>query len=103
MFPSFLNEMGIDWFFTWPQDALEEVAISFLVSDNLELADRSSMARACSHVHLDAMRESETFRQEAKRTSFVTPTKFLRLVNVGCVGIESLKLTLVSKRELSLT
>lgn len=86
MFPAFINDTAIDWFFTWPQDALEEVATTFLASADLEVAGRDAMARACSHVHMDAIREAEAFRQVAKRTSYITPTKFLRLVTVrlGC-------------------
>ncbi|KAL8440078.1 hypothetical protein Efla_004062 [Eimeria flavescens] len=81
LFPAFINDTSIDWYFTWPQDALEEVATSFLSFANFEFPDRTAIARACSQVHMHAFREAEAFQQEEKRTSFVTPPKFLRLVN----------------------
>lgn len=82
MFPAFINETTIDWFFTWPREALEEVAATFLESADMEANARESVARASSYVHMDAIEEAEIFRKEAKRTSFITPTKFLRLVRV---------------------
>ncbi|KAL8433754.1 hypothetical protein ACSSS7_003651 [Eimeria intestinalis] len=81
MFPAFINETAVDWFFTWPQDALEEVATAFLSSAELDSGAREALARACSHAHMHACKEAEAFRQEAQRTIFVTPTKFLRLVD----------------------
>ncbi|CDJ55936.1 hypothetical protein EMWEY_00000180 [Eimeria maxima] len=87
MFPAFINETTIDWFFTWPREALEEVAATFLESADMEANARESVARASSYVHMDAIEEAEIFRKEAKRTSFITPTKFLRLVRAKKDGV----------------
>ncbi|CDJ49023.1 hypothetical protein EBH_0056020 [Eimeria brunetti] len=91
MFPAFINETTIDWFFTWPQEALEEVAATFLESAEMEANTREVVARASSYVHMDAVGEAETFRKEAKRTSFITPTKFLRLVRGYCHTLKEKK------------
>ncbi|KAL8275155.1 hypothetical protein Esti_000905 [Eimeria stiedai] len=77
----YCRHTAIDWFFAWPQDALEEIATASLSSADLDFNAREAIACACSHVHMHAYEEAEAFRQEAKRTSFVTPTKFLRLVD----------------------
>lgn len=82
MFPAFINETTIDWFFTWPQDALEEVAATFLENADMDGATCEAVAKASSCVHMDAISEAEAFWREAKRTSYITPTKFLRLVSV---------------------
>ena len=86
MFPALINDTTINWFFTWPQDALEEVATAFLAPTDPAITNLEAMAAACSYVHMDALHESERFRKEAKRSSFITPTKFLRLVSVGGTG-----------------
>ncbi|CDI82515.1 hypothetical protein EPH_0040020 [Eimeria praecox] len=91
MFPAFINETTIDWFFTWPQEALEEVAATFLESADIEASTREAVARASSYVHMDAVGEAEAFRKEAKRTSFITPTKFLRLVRGYCHTLKEKK------------
>lgn len=82
IFPSFINDTAIDWFFTWPKDALEEVTVTLLEDTKVDGIDLLALARACSQVHLSVIKESRKFSLEAKRTNYVTPTKFLRLVNV---------------------
>ncbi|OEH79493.1 heavy chain 2 family protein [Cyclospora cayetanensis] len=84
MFPAFINETLVDWFFAWPQEALEEVATVLLEPADLDPASRDAVARATGRVHMDAIKVARTFYQKTKRTTSITPTKFLQLVGGYC-------------------
>eukprot|EP00975_Prorocentrum_lima_P036653 7709660-Prorocentrum_lima.AAC.1 len=80
MYPSLVNCTTIDWFQTWPAEALQEVAIKFLTEDLLSDADtKLRVARVFSQIHLDAIRLSRRMLSELKRHNYVTPTHYLEL------------------------
>uniref|UniRef100_A0A8C2U835 Dynein axonemal heavy chain 3 n=1 Tax=Coturnix japonica TaxID=93934 RepID=A0A8C2U835_COTJA len=79
MFPSLINCCTIDWFQTWPADALEMVANKFL--EDVELED-------------DIRKEelSVSYYSTLRRHNYVTPTSYLEL-------ILTFKTLLISKRQ----
>ncbi|KFH07428.1 putative dynein-1-alpha heavy chain, flagellar inner arm I1 complex [Toxoplasma gondii VAND] len=79
-YPGVVNNTTIDWFFPWPEDALTEVAATFLVDSTVEVEHRQSITQVVSAAHASVIAESERMFAEMKRRNYVTPTKFLELV-----------------------
>ncbi|OXB70414.1 UNVERIFIED_CONTAM: hypothetical protein H355_012305 [Colinus virginianus] len=79
-YPALINNTTIDWFFPWPEDALKEVAVTFLSDSSLEENSREIVAEVFARVHTLVLLQSEQFCREMKRKNCVTPTKFLELV-----------------------
>jgi len=81
MFPGLVSCTTIDWFHTWPADALQEVGLKFLSDvklDNDEM--RMGVAKVFSSTHLSVIVESDKMLNELKRHNYVTPTNYLELV-----------------------
>ena len=80
MYPGLVNCTTIDWFHTWPEDALTSVAIKFLSAVKLPEGDvRQNVALLFSHFHLSVINKSTQMRLELKRQNYVTPTHYLEL------------------------
>ncbi|KAF8787359.1 Dynein heavy chain 3 like protein [Argiope bruennichi] len=80
MFPSLINCCTIDWFQTWPDDALEMVANKFLQSSDIEPNVRLSCVKMCKHFHQSVYNMSERYYFELQRKNYVTPTSYLGLI-----------------------
>ncbi|GIY63283.1 dynein heavy chain 3, axonemal [Caerostris darwini] len=80
MFPSLINCCTIDWFQTWPDDALEMVANKFLQTSDIEPAVRLSCVKMCKHFHQNVYNMSERYFFELQRKNYVTPTSYLGLI-----------------------
>ena len=81
MFPSLVNCCTIDWFTTWPKDALERVAGMFLNEMELETDMVDKCVEMCQHFHTSIQNESDRFHREQKRRTYVTPTSYLELIH----------------------
>ncbi|PFH37249.1 dynein, axonemal, heavy chain 2 family protein [Besnoitia besnoiti] len=79
-YPGFVNNTTIDWFFPWPADALIEVAATSLSDSTVDEAAQTAAAEVVAAVHASVVAESERMFLEMKRRNYVTPTKFLELV-----------------------
>ncbi|KAA0158934.1 hypothetical protein FNF31_05104 [Cafeteria roenbergensis] len=79
-FPSLVNCCTIDWFTSWPSDALEAVALKHVQETDLDAVTRRSVATICQHFHQSARSLTESFRSEARRHNYVTPTSYLELL-----------------------
>jgi len=80
MYPGLVNCTTIDWFHTWPEDALTSVALKFLSAVKLPEGDvRVNVALLFSHFHLSVINKSTQMRLELKRQNYVTPTHYLEL------------------------
>ncbi|KAK0165141.1 hypothetical protein PV328_003689 [Microctonus aethiopoides] len=103
-YPGLINYTTIDWFLTWPRDALLEVGNKFLMDLNLittitgvdkkepmravsttgiySLQNRmvNSVAKIFAIVHDTVVQYSKRMAVEMKRYCYVTPTNFLELV-----------------------
>ncbi|KAL0484096.1 dynein heavy chain, partial [Acrasis kona] len=95
MFPSLVNCTTIDWFRSWPANALKEVAQSFLstitLDDQVDAKEttedgapkggiRSKIADIFVAMHTSVLEASEQMLAELKRYNYVTPTNYLELV-----------------------
>ncbi|NXA07095.1 DYH3 protein, partial [Sapayoa aenigma] len=80
MFPSLINCCTIDWFQTWPTDALEMVANKFL--EDIELKDdiRKEVVSLCKYFQESARELSTSYYTILRRHNYVTPTSYVELI-----------------------
>merc|ERR1719181_7097 len=80
-YPSLINNTTIDWFTSWPQDALTSVGLRFLEGVTLEDESfREGIAATFATVHISVEASSDKMLNELKRHNYITPTHFLELV-----------------------
>jgi dynein heavy chain len=82
MFPGLINCTSIDWFFSWPEDALIDVASRFL--KEVELPDeetQDALAKHMAFVHLSIDDANQRFKEQQRRNNYTTPTSFLGLIS----------------------
>ncbi|XP_043929631.1 dynein axonemal heavy chain 7 [Protopterus annectens] len=80
-FPALVNCCTIDWFQTWPEDALQAVASRFLEDIEMSEQIRSGCIEMCKSFHTSTIRLSEKFHTELQRHNYVTPTSYLELIS----------------------
>uniref|UniRef100_A0A8C4XVH0 Dynein axonemal heavy chain 3 n=1 Tax=Falco tinnunculus TaxID=100819 RepID=A0A8C4XVH0_FALTI len=80
MFPSLINCCTIDWFQTWPTDALEMVANKFLEEVELEDDIRKEVVSMCKYFHESVRELSINYYSTLRRHNYVTPTSYLELI-----------------------
>ncbi|XP_033990468.1 LOW QUALITY PROTEIN: dynein heavy chain 7, axonemal [Trematomus bernacchii] len=80
-FPALINCCTINWFQTWPEDALQAVACRFL--EDVEMTDesREGCINMCKSFHTSTIELSHRFMNELQRYNYVTPTSYLELIN----------------------
>nr|XP_015823588.2 dynein axonemal heavy chain 12 [Nothobranchius furzeri] len=79
-FPSLINCCTIDWYQSWPEEALERVAHSFLESLEMSEKERQDVIPICKTFHTSAIQLSDRFFAELGRHNYVTPTSYLELI-----------------------
>lgn len=80
MFPSLINCCTIDWYDSWPTDALEKVATISLQTLNIGLEIREKCVLSCKIFHESVQDASAIYKQTQGRINYVTPTSFLQLI-----------------------
>jgi dynein heavy chain, axonemal len=90
-YASIVNCCTIDWFQSWPEDALEAVAQQFLSDMEIEPGLQNSVVKLCQNFHQHTIQLSRRFLTNLGRNNYVTPTSYLELLN-------SLKTLLRQKR-----
>ncbi|XP_052236951.1 dynein axonemal heavy chain 7-like isoform X2 [Dreissena polymorpha] len=80
-FPSLVNCCTIDWFQSWPEDALQAVAARFLEEVEIDDDERHGCIEMCKMFHTSTRELSERFLLELERHNYVTPTSYLELIN----------------------
>ncbi|XP_059164025.1 dynein axonemal heavy chain 7-like isoform X1 [Physella acuta] len=80
-FPSLVNCCTIDWFQSWPEDALQAVASRFLEDIEMGEEERAGCIKMCKHFHTSTRDVSEKFLLELERHNYVTPTSYLELIS----------------------
>ncbi|NWJ00116.1 DYH3 protein, partial [Crypturellus undulatus] len=80
MFPSLINCCTIDWFQTWPTDALEMVANKFLEDVELEDDIRKGVVSMCKYFQESVRKLSINYYSTLRRHNYVTPTSYLELI-----------------------
>ncbi|XP_074514231.1 dynein axonemal heavy chain 7 isoform X2 [Sebastes fasciatus] len=80
-FPALINCCTINWFQTWPEDALQAVACRFL--EDVEMTDesREGCIDMCKSFHTSTIELSVRFLTELQRHNYVTPTSYLELIS----------------------
>eukprot|EP00736_Rhodelphis_marinus_P013382 Rmarinus@m.14828 len=81
MFPGLVNCTTIDYFSEWPEDALKEVAMKFMMEIDLGGDEvRESVCNVFATIHSSVVDISKRMVMELKRHNYVTPTNYLELV-----------------------
>nr|KAJ3421411.1 Dynein heavy chain 1, axonemal [Polyrhizophydium stewartii] len=84
MFPSLVNCCTIDWFSTWPEDALRSVAANSIseISDlgSEEVID--GIVNLCVFMHESVRERCISYRTELNRNNYVTPKSYLELLGL---------------------
>ncbi|PKU44662.1 hypothetical protein llap_5027 [Limosa lapponica baueri] len=80
-FPALVNCCTLDWFQTWPEDALEAVASRFLEDVEMSEEVRSGCIDMCKSFHTSTIVLSDLFHAELQRHNYVTPTSYLELIS----------------------
>jgi dynein heavy chain len=79
-FPGLVNNSSIDWFFTWPEEALLSVANHFLKNEDLPSDHRENIVKHIVQVHLSIFDYSLEFEQKLRRKNYSTPKNFLDFI-----------------------
>jgi len=100
-FPSLVNCCTIDWFTSWPDDALLAVAVRFLAE--VEMTSevvRGKCVEMCMEMQQSARDLTERFWNETRRKNYVTPTSYLELINTykSLLGVKRSEVELLIKR-----
>ncbi|KAM9235850.1 LOW QUALITY PROTEIN: dynein axonemal heavy chain 7 [Leptosomus discolor] len=80
-FPALVNCCTLDWFQTWPEDALEAVASRFLADVDMSEETRSGCIDMCKSFHTPTIVLSDLYHVELQRCNYVTPTSYLELIS----------------------
>ncbi|XP_013208919.1 dynein heavy chain 7, axonemal [Microtus ochrogaster] len=80
-FPALVNCCTIDWFQSWPEDALEAVASRFLEEIEMSEEIREGCIEMCKSFHTSTIDLSTSFHNELQRYNYVTPTSYLELIS----------------------
>ncbi|XP_066239555.1 dynein axonemal heavy chain 3 [Saccopteryx leptura] len=80
MFPSLINCCTIDWFQSWPTDALELVANKFLEDVELDDNIRIEVISMCKYFQESVKELSLDYYHTLRRHNYVTPTSYLELI-----------------------
>ncbi|XP_066544073.1 dynein axonemal heavy chain 7 isoform X2 [Amia ocellicauda] len=80
-FPALVNCCTIDWFQTWPEDALQAVASRFLQDIEMTEETRAGCIEMCKSFHTSTITLSGRFHTELQRHNYVTPTSYLELIS----------------------
>ena len=80
MFPALVSCCTLDWFDSWPYEALVSVANQFLqrIPDKeLSAAQKEALSEMFPLVHKSVESAAEKFHMELRRKTYVTPKSFL--------------------------
>ncbi|XP_060516742.1 dynein axonemal heavy chain 7 [Cylas formicarius] len=80
-FPALVNCCTIDWFQTWPEDALLAVAEKFLGEIELTTQERKVCIDMCQIFHVSTQELSDEYFIRLRRFNYVTPTSYLEMIN----------------------
>ena len=80
-FPGLINSTSIDWFHSWPKDALYKVAINFLKDVDFPSDDiREAICLNMAETHILIDETNIKFRRMERRFNYTTPKSFLELI-----------------------
>ena len=77
-FPGLASSTTIDWFFPWPEEALNKVAQYFLAEETgIKAEYRDSVVGHMVMVHLNVLIYANKYKEELRRFYYVTPKNYL--------------------------
>ena len=82
-FPGLINGTTIDWFLTWPEEALTDVATAFIGSFDKLQGDaqvRGKLIRHMAAVHAGMTGACDDFFERYRRNTYVTPKSYLGFI-----------------------
>ncbi|XP_045030294.1 dynein axonemal heavy chain 7 isoform X2 [Daphnia magna] len=79
-FPSLINCCTIDWFEAWPEEALENVAVSTVETIEIPAETKRKVVVACKYFHMTATKYANMFTLKLGRPVYVTPASYLSLL-----------------------
>lgn len=79
-FPGLISNTSVDWFFSWPEDALTAVADNFLESIDIEPDFKIKVTEHIVGVHLSVQKFSQDFKNIYKRMNYSTPKNYLDFI-----------------------
>ncbi|XP_030378328.1 dynein heavy chain 6, axonemal [Scaptodrosophila lebanonensis] len=99
MFPSLVNCTTIDWFTSWPTEALYSVALGLLTKIAAKMEDRIALASTTVFMHKTVEDTSVRFYKEMKRYYYTTPSSYLELLKLYQNLLKSKTQEIVAKRK----
>jgi len=84
-FPALFGGCTIDWFLTWPEQALIDVSQKFLVDDKsfrveADMKVERSLVRYIANVHRTVMAQCDVYFEKYRRRVHVTPKSYLSYI-----------------------
>ena len=80
-YPSLVNCCTIDWFSSWPAEALQSVGLSIMRKTDLGLGEHeANTVEMFKNIHLSVEKASVSFFEMLRRRNYVTPTSYLELL-----------------------
>ena len=87
-FPGLISSTSIDWFFSWPKEALVSVADFYLKDTELPSDNRTEIVNHIVNVHLSVQEYSTEFEAKLKRKNFATPKNYLDFLKTYNTSLE---------------
>lgn len=99
MFPSLVNCTTIDWFTSWPTEALYSVALGLLNKIAPKMEDRVALASTTVFMHKTVEDASVRFYKEMKRHYYTTPSSYLELLKLYQNLLKLKNMEIIAKRK----
>lgn len=81
-FPGIINACSMDWFHSWPRDALLGVAQKFLMDiEDIDSDIKDRLANNMAEVHVSIDEANQQFLKNERRFNYTTPKSFLELIS----------------------
>ncbi|KAK8896419.1 hypothetical protein M9Y10_014318 [Tritrichomonas musculus] len=88
-FPTLRNEMVIDWYLPWSENALHSIAYASL--NNKSIGDKEivdSVVHSCVKIHKIVEKQADKYLKATKRFTAVTPSKYFELIQLFIVKLK---------------
>eukprot|EP01046_Picozoa_sp_COSAG06_P089123 COSAG06_NODE_35516_length_459_cov_0.911111_1_plen_152_part_11 len=83
MFPGLFACCSIDWFLSWPQEALADVAAKYLGRFDLDAEPKvkKEIVQHCAFVHQRVTQACDEYFEKYRRQVYVTPKSYLTFID----------------------
>lgn len=79
-FPGLVSNTTLDWFFPWPEEALQDVANYFIKDVELDEENRGPVVSHIVMIHTSVQKYSTEFDTVYKRKNYSTPKNYLDFI-----------------------